>query len=472
MKIKGRRRGYALITIIALTGLFLTIAGAVGSEVLAGLHNTRVRKSGSTARYAAYAGIQHAVHALRDPNTDPENLDLTKILMPGSDTVSYSVYITVGDSAGTAVADDGTVVPEGTIYCVAVGVDGSSSGGDVALHAMSGVISDGRPTLKYAAYADQSLKIEGAVQSLSVDSTTDFNFEPAQLNSNTLAINASDPMMARVTPSTTGSLGDLGTNRYLDIGSGVNISGKIHRPPGLALAANLPNVVDLDHPEDIPRYSSPAGSQNAQSPPPVIPSPGQGTAVYTKLEVASGSQAVLQPGRYFFRDGMDIAGVLNSSGDDPDEPVVLFLGGDATLADTARVNLGKSAANIQIYFVDDGGETPLKFKMDGNSQFFGTVVGNRAEGELGGQAEFYGGFLGRSMSASGSAKLVYDQTLDGKPLGVAANWGLNGITEPKPEKVLQISAAAKMYVQSVRNNTVHYKAPIGVAQKAMPSYAQ
>ncbi len=455
-------RGYALITILLLAGFFMTVAGAIGSEVITGLHNTRARQSGSTARFAAYAGLQHAILAIRNSSV-PADGRLEGYLMPGSSHVSYAVYIinnTDGSPNNPIYASDGTEVPPGTIYCVAMGVDGSSTGGDVALHAMSGTISDGRPILKYAAFADHSLKIEGSVESLSIDSAT-ASFTEVSPQPNGIQ----NTPITQVAADTTGDSGDLGTNRYLEVGSGVNISGSIHRPPSLALTtSNLPNVVDLANPEEIPRYNSPATSQNAPPPPSQIPSPGQDTAVYSKLDAPLGTEVVLQPGRYFFRDGMDIAGTLSTIDTNPDnsEPVVIFLGGDATLADTARVNLGKSAANIQIYFVDDGGEDPLKFKMDGNSQFFGTVVGNRAEGEICGQAEFYGGFLGRSMTASGSAKLVYDQSLHNKTLGAAANWGLNGITEPQPEKVLNGNQLAKMYVQSVKNKTVQYKPSIGM----------
>ena len=458
------RKGYALMTILLLAGLLLTIAGAIGSQVLTGLTTTKTRLSTSTARFAAYAGLQHAMFKLRE--NPAYETTLNAVLMPGSGTVSYTVEIYNNhDSDAAMTIPDGTVVPGRTVYCAAMGVDDNEQG--EALHAMSGMISDTRPELHYAAFSDQTVTLSGSSKSLSFDSAT-CGFTTDSDN--------------RWVPDTTGTNGDLGTNRYMTLDGG-SVAGDVFRPAayGNSLTSQNQNqtqgqvsiqaqsVQDLPAPVSVPRYSSPADYQNAP-PMPVssgnfpIPAPNE-VEVYDKLVVGNAG-LTMGPGQYFFPDGLDIDGILKADPDvNANNPIVIFVGGDAKLRDGARVNPGGSSANVQLYFVDNSSEEGQKFQMVGNSQFFGTAAGHRLETELSGQAELYGGLLGRSMKAQDSARLIFDEALESTPLQIAANWGLNGVTEPRPEVHLARSVVARDYVTAVRSGTIKYTSSVGVAQQ-------
>lgn len=460
--IQGQRvRGYALLTILLLAGLFLTVAGAIGSEVLSSLHATRVRTSDSAARFAAYAGLQHAIYKLKSEPDFSENL--VGFLVPGNSSLSYAVYITNNSkSTSSTIAVDGTEVPPQTVYCVAMGADGSSTSGEVSLHAMSGLVSEGNPTLSYAAFSDHSVDLKDYSKSFSFDSSA-ASFVPG-------------PNERLVLDGTLGESGTMGSNRYVEADPTVEVHGDIRLPPGgtsdpsiLASVLSPDKVLqDLPNPLEIPRYSSPGEEQQSQAA--LTAAMGMSlsvanddeTAVYDKLTVSAGGELALEPGRYFFRQGMDIAGALSPGpGVSPENPVVIFLGDNAVLSDTARVNLGGRSASFQFYFVDHAGEEARTFTMNGNSQMFATVVGSRLEATVSGNAELYGAFLGRSMRAQDFAKLIYDESLASAPLAIAADWGLNGITEPEAEVVMSRSPVISSYVISVKNDTLVPKPPVG-----------
>lgn len=446
------------MTVLLLAGLFITVAGAIGSEVLSGLDATRSRVSTSTARFAAYAGLQHTVQLLRHDRAYSQ--DLVAVLMPNSTTVSYTVQIT-NNSAGQSqlAAPDGYLVPAGTVYCAAIGIDDGQEG--VALHAISGLVSDRRPELQYAAFSDHTTDLSGLAQSLSFNPNT-CKFER-------------DAATGRVVPSETGSAGDLGTNRYISLDASASVSGNVYRPVSEAASTQqfgislrgASEIFDLPLPVDIPKYSTPVKAQSpvtASSASTLKAAPDE-TKVLAQLQVDPSTTLEVGPGRYFFPNGMDLRGELKAQSDvTPDKPIVFFVGGDASLTDTARVNLGGHAASLQVYFVDRQQDAKQQFQMEGASQFFGTVVGNRVEGLLSGQAELYGGFLGRSMKAEDSAKLIFDETLKSTPLQESANWGLNGVTEPKPERVLQKSLVIRQVVAKVKNRTIAYKPSVGKVQ--------
>jgi hypothetical protein len=455
-----RRRGFALMTVLALAGLLMVVAGAIGAEVMMTQSATKTRLSDSRARFAAYTGLQYAVRLLRTDQALPTQNALL-VLMPGSQSVSFTLQIVDNRGEdGAIVAPDGTSVPGGAVYCASVGLDNGKAG--VALHAMSGMLSNQHPQLTYAAFADQSTELLGQSESVSYNPANEFQ------------VDANGNPTDRPTPLVIGTQGDIGTNRAINLDPTAGISGNIHRPASEApVTLNMeavldqmvaddgvqaPELLDLVNPVDIPRFSAPSSVpltgvgpslQNGS----VAATPNE-TAKIETINVPQGETLVLAPGRYFVSGDMEINGSLQSSGDQ-DNPVIIYVGGDTTLGQSAKVNLGGDTAGLQLFFVDTGKESQ-HFTMTGQSDFFGTVVGNRVEGVFQNESQMFGGFLGRSVSASGNAKLFYDESLADKELNVAANWGLNGVTEPKPEVIMKAYTATSAKVASVVSGTPTY----------------
>ena len=466
---RGKPRGYAMFTVVCLAGILMLLAGAIGSEVLASQSATKTRLGNSRARYAAYAGLQHAVRLLKDdPNHEG---DLTGFLMPGSENVSYTVCITNNSVANdpNLEAPDGTNVPPGFVYCTAIGVDNEKEG--VSLHAYAGMLSDQHPELSYSAFSDVGTKLLGSSQCLSYSAGSAFGPDGD----------------GRHAPTQLGDQGNVGTNQAIEIGPQATVSGNVLIPPGNVFAqeainedlqnstANeLPDVLDLPDPVDIPKYSAPVAA-------PVVDTPVQGgsldasttgeTMAISSVNVPPGQPLTMGPGKYFVSGDLNIEGLLQTSADVSDtNPVIIYVGGNANIGGQAQVNLDGASRNLQIYFVDQG-QAEQKFHLSGNANFFGTVVGNRVDAEFSDNAQLFGGFLGHSVTAGDNARIFYDETLSGQQLGAASAWGLNGITEPKPDVVLSFFTVAREHVEMVTSGSMTYQ-PAAFTTKASGNQSQ
>jgi hypothetical protein len=470
------------MTILLLATLFMTLAAAIGSEVLTAQRNTRTRLSNSKARYAAYAGLQHAMLELKEEPTFSDNL--VAYLIPGSETVSYTVQITNNCNNNSEVqAHDGTMVPPNSVYCTAMGVDDGQT--EVALHAMSGLLATRNPQVNYAAFTETGTELTGSSQALSFHSGT-----------STIDTSSGRAVLA---DADVGNNGSIGSNREVCTAASSTVRGDVYRPEDQAgndatnlLGALAPgkSIMDLASPVDVPKFSAPGpgpgspgngnSEQDLQAEPLDIsasitltaPPEGQ-TQSFPATEIDEQATLTLPPGRYYFPDGLSIEGsIVPSTEVNADNPIIIYVGGSGvTMGEGARVNLGGAPANFQMYFVDQPNQDP-EFRMQGDSQFFGTVIGNRVNGVLAEEAELFGGFLGRSISASGNARLIYDEALQDEDLDLAANWGLSGVTEPQPDVLMSaISIFSEIpvtntYVHEVRTHTINYNTSYAVPYQA------
>lgn len=461
LKGKSPSSGYALLTVLLLLVLLFSLAAAIGKEVVDSQNATKTRLSSSAARYAAYAGIQHAL--VLSKTDSAFSGPLIAVLVPNSESVSYSVEVIKNSSltASTAVDSDPPIqIPPGGIYIRSLGIDGNNK--TIALHAVTGIYSQDSCTLNYAAFADNSLKLEGNSQSTSyLPGETLFTPTGAELTS----------------AQAETAKGSLGTNRKLDLTDSAKIAGDIFIPSGLSsllpdLTSHLFNpslntVTTLPSPVDMPRFSPPAIPANtsltditANGAGGILsstPSGGQEVKSFKKLTVGPSGSLTVTSGSYYFTKGVSIEGSLNIQEVDS-KPVIFFIKENMELANGSRVNFNGSgkSSNLQVYFINKA-EGSQEFKMVGDSQFYGTVAGSRVNGIFEDNAQLYGSFLGRSVSAKGNAKLSYDESLKGQSLNAVPDWRLHGITEPKPKTLCAVSPVLRDYAESVVNQTVHYK---------------
>lgn len=442
------RGGYALVVVLIIASLFVALAGAVGTQVTTNLGATKKRLNSSSARFAAYAGLQHAVLMLK---IDPDwTANLVGVLLIDSTTDSYTLEVTNNRTGTSSVtAPDGTDVPPGAVYCATLGIVNQSE--SVSLHAMTGMLAERSPELDHGAFADTDLSFVDDAQTLSYDpSTTFFSYDAA----------------GRAIPSSTDTNADVGSNRYVAIADNAGIGGDVYSPvdnPPQITTSNPPtgSLLDLLDPVTVPEYNAPGSAISPQvlSPNPTSlasATPSQPVA-FEPLVVGTGTTVTVSPGRYYFPDGIQVQGEVRPAASvDPNNPIIFFVGNDADLGNGARVNVGGETRNFQIYFVDHSDGTSQEFRMAGDSQVFATVVGKTAEGKFSDTAQLFGGFLGRGVDVEGSAQLVYDESLKDVPLGVASNWGLAGITEPPPTEILKAYPASKAFVAAVEKGTQSY----------------
>ena len=435
-----RRRGFAFLTLIMLAAVFIGLAGALGSQVLTSIESTRTRMAHSASRYAAYAGLQHLMLFLKTDPTYNQNLAYE---MPGNPNISYTVELTNNWDGASPVAPDGTSVPPGAVYCAAMGVSGGTT---VMLHAVTGILAQGNPTISHAAFTESSLALGGQARTASYD--------PASM---TFSLGAD----GRAVPdSALNAQGDVGTNRYASLEDSALIDGDLFKPSTLvspALSAVTGDVVDMNDPVLVPVLDPPTefGSPAA---PLVDPSTLTSAApslpqVYESLNLSTGKVTV-GPGRYFFPNGIDINGEIELASDvDDSNPVMFFVGNDARFGDAARVNVRGATRNFQMVMVDLNDGTPQQLLMEGRSQIFGSVLGGKAEAKLEGLAGLFGGYLGRSLSCQGSSQVVYDESLSAAPLQISTQWGMHGVTEPAPETILKVVeySLTRSVVAAVKN---------------------
>lgn len=422
------RWGFAFVTLILIGAIFMALAGAMGTQVVSVMDASRKRMGHSACRFAAYAGLQHALLLLRfNPGW---NAGIPTTSMPGNPSVSYSVEIT-NNLNGTDVIHlaGGLDVPVGAVYCASMGIN-ETEDSKIQLHAMTGIMAQGNPTLYHAAFTENTLSLTGSSQSSSYD--------PATAG---LSLGAD----GRADAATTSSQGAVGSNRYAHVDSTARVHGDLYKPSSLAmsLASGVVSgsVLPLSDPVTVPIIDPPV---EFDSPAAALTNPGTLSSsnpseakVIEKLTLQAGQTLTVDPGKYFFPDGIDIDGNVQFGPTvDADHPVQFFVGNDARFGDGARVNVMGSTRNLQVVLVDHNDGTPQTFAMEGKSQIFGAVFSGKAEGTIAGESSLYGAFIGRSLTCSENSQLVYDQSLSSSPLRISTAWGLHGVTEPKPDIVL------------------------------------
>jgi len=452
--VKQKQWGNALIVVLLVASLFMGLTGALGTQLLTNLSATKHRLDSSAARYAAYAGLQHALFELKQNPAWEDGL--IGVPLGESESLGYTLEVTNNSApsspGATKTAPDGTVVPAGEVYLVAIGIVNERE--TTLLHAVTGNLASNAPELDHAAFADTDLNFSMAAKSLSYDpDATTFSFQAGS---------------TKLIPSETKSNGDIGSNRYLDLSGASSVAGMVYSssitPATVtSTAAPPPSAMQtLSNPIDVPRYSPPVAASNLlQVDGPTLNSPLPNRVnAYSALSLDDGETLTIGPGRYYFPDGIEVSGTLAAgSGVDHENPIVFYIGNDARFHGQACVNPAGKSKNFQFYFVDHSDDgTSQEFSMNGESQVFAAVVGDTAEGKFAGNSSFYGGFLGRSVEATGEAQLVYDESLQNEPLTVDASLGLSGITEPKPKQLLLSYSASREFVERVEDGTAVYSA--------------
>lgn len=282
------KRGYAFLTIILLSSLFLGLAGAIASQVLTNQNATKTRLSTGLTRFAAYSGIQEVLLKLKsNPNwgiTDAQQAELTLVLMPGSSDTSYSICLTnnlnprdldslptgiTSGENGALIAPDKTIVPAGSIYCVSMGAHAGKDG--VTLHAVTGMLGHGKPVLSQSVASDSSLSFTG--------NSKTFGFQPnevafelsnaagASSSIGTTQTGRAEPTSATASKLNNGVSADVSSNREAILSDTAQIGGKVSVPTdrlGSVNSGHAQSVETLGDPVFIPKFSAPAAANSTE----------------------------------------------------------------------------------------------------------------------------------------------------------------------------------------------------------------
>ena len=110
----------------------------------------------------------------------------------------------------------------------------------------------------------------------------------------------------------------------------------------------------------------------------------------------------MPPGHFYFRDlALTGQSILNIS-----DETVIYLYGNLDTSGGDVINNTQIPGNLQIYMT--GGTA----RVAGASDFYGTIYAPNTALELTGGAQWYGAFVGQTLSLSGTGDIHYDETLD------------------------------------------------------------
>jgi hypothetical protein len=137
-------------------------------------------------------------------------------------------------------------------------------------------------------------------------------------------------------------------------------------------------------------------------------------AVTKALSVSSGNTLVLTKGTYFFSSITLTGGskIQVASGDQ----VTIYITDSLDLSGGTMVNMTETPAKLQIYqepYALPVGFVPTKnqAKLTGNSSAAFVYYGPSTPVDLGGQEDYFGAIIGKSINASGAARVHYDVSL-------------------------------------------------------------
>lgn len=123
------------------------------------------------------------------------------------------------------------------------------------------------------------------------------------------------------------------------------------------------------------------------------------------LILKNSESLTLAPGTYFF-DDIQMTGTssLTITG-----PTTIYLDDDLEMGGSTVLNTSQNTADLII--ICDGDSDGSKIKINGNVEFYGSILAPESEIELKGNADFYGVIIGRTLDFGGSFAFHLDESL-------------------------------------------------------------
>ncbi len=469
----GRNRklwGGVLIVIVMVIGILFTLMAVVSKDAVYNLRAIREISERKQARYAAYAGLQVALHNLNKDESWNDDIPWTSL--PENDDVRYRVDVENRMTAppnSSPYVYKGVEVPPGTVYLEVQGwARGASASKLVA--GMVGLATKVPPVFNNAVYTSSRV----SMSSSATDSWDSSKGPYAMVKI------LDQPKADKNTLKTYGlRQGTIGSNNIVYMHDSSQVEGDVivKPPPG----GYTPDYLRMDYtsrytgrrrnlnrPERLPGFAPPFDPRlavksvtYADLKPPSQPNglPVLEPGAYRDFEVKQGEAVMLKSGTYYFRDYLDIAGKVRVNA--ASGPVIIYIGGYMRLSgslNAPRSNLvgGNNnnnnnnnnrafARNVQIYFADEssvsmpggsgstGGRKAPRKRVKGsrllmeNAVGCFVVAGDKLRAKLQ-NSILYGAITARKVSLS-KAKVHYDTTLRGLHLAGVSRWAIEGLHE-------------------------------------------
>jgi hypothetical protein len=426
------RRGSGLALVLLVASVLAIMVATVGNNTMQHLQDTNTDLFTKEARYAAYAGLQAALVHLAVDRTwipDPNPLEAP---LPGNPLVSATVHVynnyggVLGDPSFTA--PDGTEVPKGATYLLALGrAAGRTSQSQAVMLSMAWF---GDSPLTMAAFAQERIVM--------TNSYTDA----------WASVNGTGTLRQKYASTVHAGKANVGTNALVQaielngsrvngdviVGAGGNPVDALRMDPTSQITGEAtpePETVRMQQfkPPYDPDLAADPGSTLSGST--MVVNPGD----YTVLEAGPGMTVELAGGgTYLFKDALRLHGarleISPASG-----PVWIYVGRELVIDGGSKVNsddTGPDAitqslstsgvpANLRVMMCGDGTPTSKSTAVIDGSQAWMVLCGRKLEVTVSGGSELYGCVRASQITVTGSA-LHYDTTLASVSLSAEVAW--------------------------------------------------
>ena len=185
--VTGRKRGFALVFVMAFAAIIVVFTASVGAQATYNLRLANHRGEVDRAYYSAQTGTQLILSLLREPPAaDPmdyngDGIDGSWLGEDGSlrlaiestnsEAIAHVYHNIQGYSNAQTTAPDGTTIPEDHFYIISIGVvngiydaDGDlQSGTEYEATTMGATLDPSFPITPHAIFGYESINIDGVV---------------------------------------------------------------------------------------------------------------------------------------------------------------------------------------------------------------------------------------------------------------------------------------------------------------------
>lgn len=452
---KAPSRGFAILLVLGMAAVLAVFTAGIGAQAAQNLRTIEKRSQTDLAYYAAYSGIQLCLAYLREP---PEDIDFTGDEVPdnwleeirsvrvilsseaqgnGARNVQAAarVYHNIEGYIGAeSTAPDGTVIPSGHFYIMALGeVDGVydddgtmiSAGTLVEQTLMGASIAPDFPVMPQAIYAYEQFDLDGEVNHFN---SNGLDQSQGAWNKAVADFDAGVPLASVAVGSPSAPPADA----VARIGDDARINGHVYHGPDFPVdqfAGNVPDGIgSLNSP---PVFGVGSGA--------VVHGPGNSTQVTGYLselavpkpmldvilpdnhEVLSGGDLTLVGGKtYYLPTDLRLSGsqsvkVVAPPGADPGEEiedVVLYVEGDIEFdGPGVKINERTAPRRLKIFSLNSDGSSPTNFTLMNNAKAYCLVAGNSMVAAIGEDSELWGAVIANDVRLSPGGRVLYDTTL-------------------------------------------------------------
>lgn len=396
-------RGLVLFTVLVVAALLALMTLTVAVHSMNSLQRDHQVQGRLQADFAAQAGLQVALSQLR---TSTLSGDLPQTALTGGRS-SYAVTVLSNASGAVAVtAPDGTSVPPGAVYLMALGE------------------GEGRHQQRISALALRPGS--GGFDALAADSDI--------LMRDNVQVDAWDPSLGAYGPATLSNF-TLGSNIVSRDGIRVRDSALLRGDLQVGSGGSISNVVKISGSGTVTGSTSVA-TASFSVPHHTAPLPVGATDVilsgstqtlgpgsYRRLRLSGSSQVMLSSGTYVFESlQMQDTSQLVALG-----AVTVYLTRGVLMDGDAQINPSGLGSNFKLYSTSS---SPVSLRMNGRSRAWVTAEGDHLSLAPYDDAEFFGAFVGAGIDAWDRGKIHYDKSLRSGTVSASSStapWELRAI---------------------------------------------